>query len=220
MASKGLLVDQSINRPVILPAALLGPRFVGPSAVLADPEDVGYAALARGITGILLNDHAAGPASVVISGTQQITVDDAYTAGDLLTLGASGKATALAEGLPALVRLLEDTAQDGDIAECEVIGLPFFQGGETVLTFEVTPTAEPHVLVTGLALVTYASATFKTPPSLTHMWAQAHKGDQAGSPAAGSVNLVGQKPTAANDVTPIAATTPWSTLTVTVRGNR
>lgn len=224
MSAKGLSIDPSFRRPVKLPAALLGPRFVGPSAVLTDVEDVGYATLGRGITGILLDDTAIGPASVVVAGTQKITVNAAYTAGDVLGLvGAVGKAGTVAAGSPGLVRILEDSAADGDVVLCEVLGgLPWYgnSSGATELTFEVTPTAEPHTLVTGLTTVTFASASLKSPPTLTHMFAQANKGDQAGAPAAGSVLIVGQKPTATGDVTPIAATTPWGVVSVTVRGTR
>lgn len=73
----------------------------------------------------------------------------------------------------------------------------------------VTPTTASHTVATGLATVVAAVAVLQGPPTLTHMFTQADVGDQAGSPAAGSILIVSQKPTGAADVTPVASTTPW-----------
>ena len=74
---------------------------------------------------------------------------------------------------------------------------------------QVTPTSASHTVVTGLATVVAAVAVLEDAPTLTHMFTQADIGDQAGTPAAGSILVASQKPTGSGDVTPIAATTPW-----------
>lgn len=74
----------------------------------------------------------------------------------------------------------------------------------------VTPTSASHTVATGLSTVVAAVAQMNTAPDLTHMWTQADIGDQAGTPAAGSILITSQKPTAAGDVTPTASSTPWN----------
>lgn len=76
----------------------------------------------------------------------------------------------------------------------------------------VTPTSASHTVVTGLATVVSAVASLKGAPTLTHMFTAADIGDQAGSPAAGSILIKSYKPTATGDVTPIASTTPWAAV--------
>lgn len=60
---------------------------------------------------------------------------------------------------------------------------------------------------TGLATVVAAVAVLEGAPSLDTLLVQAVVGNQAGSPAAGRILIKSWKVTAANDVTPIAATT-------------
>lgn len=76
----------------------------------------------------------------------------------------------------------------------------------------LTPTNATETVVTGLATVVAAVAGFKGAPTLTHMFVEADIGDQAGSPAAGSILVRSKKPTGAADVTPLPATTPWSAV--------
>ncbi len=76
----------------------------------------------------------------------------------------------------------------------------------------ITPDNATKTVVTGLATVVAAVASFKGAPSLTHMFVEADIGDQDGSPAAGSIYIRSKKPTAVDNVTPIAATTPWSAI--------
>lgn len=76
----------------------------------------------------------------------------------------------------------------------------------------LTPDATPKTVVTGLATVVAVVASLKGAPSLTHMFTEASIGDQAGSPAAGSIYITTKKPTGSGDVTPIAATTPWGAV--------
>lgn len=75
-----------------------------------------------------------------------------------------------------------------------------------------TPTGGSDTIVTGLATVVSVVVSLEDEPTLTHMFSQSDIGDQAGSPAAGSFILTSSKPTGAADVTPVAATTPWSPI--------
>ncbi len=60
-------------------------------------------------------------------------------------------------------------------------------------------------MVTGLATVV---AVVVSPRTITvkQLFFQGSPGDQAGTPAAGSILITSKKPTAVNDVTPTAAT--------------
>ena len=84
--------------------------------------------------------------------------------------------------------------------------------GYKVARGTVTPTSGSHTVVTGLTAVVAAVASLKGAPSLTHMFTASDIGDQAGTPAAGSILIKSYKPTGVADVTPIAATTPWSAV--------
>lgn len=66
--------------------------------------------------------------------------------------------------------------------------------------------AASDTIATGLTTVVAVVATWQDPPTLKQLWVTATIGDQAGSPAAGSILTKTYKPTATNDVTPIAAT--------------
>ena len=81
--------------------------------------------------------------------------------------------------------------------------------GDKVARGTVTPVSAAETVVTGLATVVAAVAQRNQAPTLTHMFTQADIGDHAGAPAAGSIIVRSQKPTASGAVTPIAATTPW-----------
>lgn len=62
-------------------------------------------------------------------------------------------------------------------------------------------------VVTGLATVVAAVANLESDPVIGCDRAQAVIGDQAGAPAAGSIQIKSFKPTATGDATPIPATT-------------
>jgi hypothetical protein len=66
--------------------------------------------------------------------------------------------------------------------------------------------AAADTVVTGLATVVAVVVSWRDTPTLKQMFVTGSIGDQAGSPAAGSILIKTFKPTAANDVTPIAAT--------------
>ncbi len=75
-----------------------------------------------------------------------------------------------------------------------------------------TPGTASDTIVSGLATVVAVVVSLKGAPSLTHFISAGDIGDQAGTPAAGSFLLKSYKPTGSGDVTPIAATTPWSAV--------
>jgi len=97
----------------------------------------------------------------------------------------------------------------GTIVEGAAVGVA---SGYKIARGIVTPTSASHTVVTGLTTVVAAVAVLQDAPDLTHMFTQADVGDQAGTPAAGSILVVSQKPTAAGDVTPIPSTTPWNAV--------
>lgn len=105
---------------------LLGHRFVGPPASFDHPEEVVYAALARGVTGILPQDTENGlSVGLQTSGIARLEVDAAYAVGARLTCeDDTGKGTVLGTGNPALVEVLEASAADGDVVSVRIIQLP------------------------------------------------------------------------------------------------
>ncbi len=73
----------------------------------------------------------------------------------------------------------------------------------------ITPTDGTDTVVTGLTTVVAAVAMLVATPILTHMWSSATIGDQSGSPAAGSIDLVHRSPTTSGNVAPIDAATTF-----------
>lgn len=67
-------------------------------------------------------------------------------------------------------------------------------------------------IVTGLATVVSAVVSLVGDPSMTHMFSTVTPGDQAGSPASGSIIIKSWKPTGVADVTPIAADTVFANV--------
>ena len=67
-------------------------------------------------------------------------------------------------------------------------------------------------IATGLTTVVGAVVSLVGDPSMTHMYSSVTVGDQAGAPSAGSIRIKSWKPTAANDVTPIAATSTFANV--------
>lgn len=115
-------------------------------------------------------------------------IDDASAAAQLITLGITPTAAQinlLTQGIAAGYKIARGT---------------------------ITPVSGQDTVVTGLATVVAAVASLKGAPTLTCMFVAADIGNQAGSPAAGSIYIKSYKPTATGDVTPIASTTPWSAI--------
>lgn len=69
-----------------------------------------------------------------------------------------------------------------------------------------TQAAASDTVVTGLATVVAVIVAFGGAPTVKQLFCAGSIGDQAGTPAAGSVLITTYKPTAVNDVTPTAAT--------------
>jgi hypothetical protein len=69
-----------------------------------------------------------------------------------------------------------------------------------------TQVAASDTVVTGLATVVAVIATHGSAPTVKQLFCAGLIGDQAGTPAAGSILINTYKPTAVNDVTPTAAT--------------
>lgn len=77
--------------------------------------------------------------------------------------------------------------------------------GSVIKSGEHIQATASDTIVTGLSLVTAVVVTPRT-RTVKQLNFNASPGDQAGTPAAGSILITSQKPTAVNDVTPIAAT--------------
>lgn len=77
--------------------------------------------------------------------------------------------------------------------------------GYRVARGEHTQVAASDTVVTGLTTVVAVVASPRT-RTVKQLFINASPGDQAGTPAAGSILITSQKPTAVNDVTPTAAT--------------
>lgn len=81
------------------------------------------------------------------------------------------------------------------------------QNGLAVRRGQTTTSTASDTIVTGLATVVSAVACMDDAPVIGCDRAQASIGDQAGTPAAGSILVRTYKPTSTTDTTPIAATT-------------
>ena len=78
-------------------------------------------------------------------------------------------------------------------------------GGYKIARGVATIDAASKDIATGLTTVVAAVVSMVGDPSMTHMSSSVTIGDQAGAPAAGSIRIKSWKPTAVNDVTPVAA---------------
>lgn len=102
--------------------------------------------------------------------------------------------------------------QGGSVLPSLANGVTGIGAGYKIARGTTTPTAGSQAVATGLATVVAVVVSLKGDPTLTHMWSTGDVGNQAGAPAAGSFTLKSWKPTANNDVTPVAATTPWGAV--------
>lgn len=73
----------------------------------------------------------------------------------------------------------------------------------------LTPDAASKTVVTGLTTVVAVVASLKGDPTANMTAVSATVGDQAGTPAAGSIIIKSWKPTATADTAPTAATANW-----------
>ena len=127
--------------------------------------------------------------------------------------GLDGKGTRFPNGLNVDVGefFINDVAMTKTAAQLNLVTIGV-EAGYKIARGTVTPTSASHTVVTGLSTVVAAVASLKGAPTLTHMFTAADIGDQAGTPAAGSILVKSYKPTGVADCTPAAASTPWSAV--------
>lgn len=85
-------------------------------------------------------------------------------------------------------------------------------GGYKIARGVSSITAASLDIVTGLTTVVAAVCAMTGDPSMTHMDSSITVGNQTGAPAAGSIRILSWKPTASGNVTPIAATSPFGSV--------
>lgn len=135
-------------------------------------------------------------------GTCKMVASAAITAGAAVYAAASGKISSTVGPVYVGVALEAATANN-DIIEVLRTAEPDLK----VVYGQQTTVAASDTVVTGLATVLSAVANLEDAPVIGCDRAQAVIGDQAGTPAAGSILIKTFKPTATGDATPIAATT-------------
>jgi predicted RecA/RadA family phage recombinase len=150
----------------------------------------------------------------VFTGMPKAT-SSAWAVGDALYWDASGKSfTKVATGnLPVAVAvdaaLIGDTTGNVSIESVpEASGLNAVGGvaaGYKIARGVHQQAAASDTVATGLTTVVACGANWRDTPTLKQMFLTTSIGDQAGAPVAGSILIKSFKPTAANDVTPIAA---------------
>jgi predicted RecA/RadA family phage recombinase len=86
-------------------------------------------------------------------------------------------------------------------------GVTSTAAGIKIARGQATTASASDTIATGLATVVAVVVSEDDAPVIGAEWTSASIGDQAGAPVAGSFLLKTWKPTAANDATPIAATT-------------
>lgn len=107
---------------------------------------------------------------------------------------------------------------EGTLASCAFKALPSqanavanpvngVAGGYKIARGQLTTVTAADTVVTGLATVVSVVACLDSDPTDDPEWVSATIGDQAGSPAAGSVIIKTWKNTGGTDPTPVAATT-------------
>lgn len=188
-------------------------RFVKGGA--ADGEVVVAAAATDLLLGVLQNTPAAAEAAQLqVVGISKILCGGVVTRFSRLTSDANGKAI-VAVGAQVVGAIALQAGVDGDIISALVIA-----GADDFLSLAVAATvagvkiargqhqqaAASDTVVTGLATVVACGASFRDNPTVKQLFVACSEGDQAGAPAAGSILTKTFKPTAVNDVTPLAAT--------------
>ena len=134
-------------------------------------------------------------------GTRKMVASGAITQGAPVYGAASGKISATVGPCPEGIAL-EAAAANGDVIEVLSIDT-----GVKSISGQLTTVTASDTVVTGLNTVTAVVASFDDNPGDNPMLVSATFGDQAGTPAAGSIIIkTWQNPTG-TDPTPIAATT-------------
>lgn len=151
----------------------------------------------------------------VIAGT--VTANKAVVAGanknvDVLAIadlklgaGAGTSVTSTAAELNILDGVTRTPAQINLLTQGVASGYKIARGVATVGAASVD-------IVTGLTTVISAVVSLVGDPSLTHMYSTCTVGNQVDAPVAGSIRIKSWKPTAVGDVTPIAATSTFASV--------
>lgn len=180
----------------------------------ADDQVIAAAAATDEIVGILQNDPTNGQAaSIRTVGISKLLLGvGGATRGNRLTSDANGKGV-VAAGAQVVGAIALHTGVVGDIIPVLVLvdGTDFMANvlagtaaGLKVAFGEHVQVAASDTIVTGLTTVVAVTVTPRT-RTVKQLFFNASVGDQAGTPVAGSILITSQKPTAVNDVTPIAA---------------
>lgn len=161
------------------------------------------------IIGIIQNDPTTGKAvDLAVSGATKMKAGAAITAWDQVTIDTSGRAitaNAAAKDVVVGIAIMAATAL-GDIITVLLLPVGASQGAYRIARGIHRQVAAADTVVTGLATVVAAVVSFDDQATVKQLFCSATIGDQAGTPAAGSIIIKTQKPTAVNDVTPTAAT--------------
>lgn len=160
---------------------------------------------ADNVLGVVQNTPALGEAvQLRVVGITKIKLGGTVTRGDRVGPSATGTGISIATGVGQAAGIALQSGVIGDIISMllvpEAEGYKIARGQATTITASDT-------IVTGLNTVVSAVANLEDAPVIGADRAQAVIGDQAGTPAAGSILIKTFKPTAAGDATPIAATT-------------
>lgn len=137
--------------------------------------------------------------------TKQGGAEEVIASGGLISVQSGGAINVETGGL------LKFNGTDKAAALAAAVATPLagVAAGYKIARGVTTITAASQDVVTGLATVVAACVAMQGDPTLTHLSSTVTIGDQAGTPAAGSITIKSWKPTASGNVTPIAATTPW-----------
>lgn len=113
------------------------------------------------------------------------------------------------DGAPSGVSAAIITAETAIAAlqTATTLGTVGVAAGYKIARGQATTVAASDTIVTGLTTVVSAVACLEDAPVIGCDRATAAIGDQAGTPAAGSILIKTWKPTASGDATPVAATT-------------
>lgn len=147
-----------------------------------------------------------------MSGVRTITaVDDSTDRGLQVPVGPGAAGICYQRDTDSLVIIDPDTGTAYTIPMSVFAALATavagVAAGYKVARGQATTATASDTVVTGLATVVSAVANLEDAPVIGCDRAQAVIGDQAGTPAAGSILVKTFKPTASGDATPIAATT-------------
>lgn len=168
---------------------------------------VGYAGADEAHIGVTEADCASGEMIAVrlanMPGTVKLACSAAVAALVPVYGTANGKIDDAVSGSSGVCVGISLEAGTADGAVIEVLPVPGLQG-HRVVTGQHTTAAASDTVVTGLSVVLGAWAQFETDHADATYMVQAKIGDQAGTPAAGSILIKSWK-TDGSDPTPVAA---------------